>query len=192
MGLCEPTKGQKWSKRMIISTHRLEERPTCQVWMAAGPGWHKAVSDSGCPGSQQSSSFPCLWLHGQCWAPGSTCSEHFQLLSYSGFWYTQEFKCDSSSWSVKLPRKSCCAAPLLMLVGFPLLSENPWVLPCCGVVWRCPAPTESSIKTALLINVCPDPGTQLVSASLSTSFWFILLNGGHNFTGAMEKFWLHG
>lgn len=52
MGLCELTEGQKGSKRMIISTHRLEERPTCQVWMAAGPDWHKPGGDSGCPGSK--------------------------------------------------------------------------------------------------------------------------------------------
>lgn len=87
MGLCELTKGQKWSKRMIISTHGLEERPTCQVWMAAGPGWHKAVGDSRCPGAQQSSSYPCLWLHGQCWAPDSACLEHFQLQHSSSFWF---------------------------------------------------------------------------------------------------------
>lgn len=50
---------------------------------------------------------------------------------YSGVWCTQEFRCDISSWSMKLPRKSHCAAPLLILVGFPSWVEH---LGVCHVV----------------------------------------------------------
>lgn len=130
---------------MIISTHRLEERSTYQAWMAAGPGWHKAVGDSGCPGSQQSSIYFCLWLHGQCWAPDFTSSEHFQLLSF--FWFLIHTRIQV--WYLQL----VCEAPQEMLLcstiavagGFPTVKWNTLGFPCCGAVWRCSAPRGSSI-----------------------------------------------
>lgn len=159
--------------RMIISTHRLEERPTCQVWMAAGPDWHKPGGDSGCPYSEPQLPLP---LHGQCWAPDSTCPEHFQLLSL--FWFLIHTRIQV--WYLKLaheiPRKSFCAAPLLMLVGFPLSSGTPWVWTCCGAVWRCPAPGRAAFETK---TTHQSPSWSLHSPyCLSTSFRFTVLVGG--------------
>lgn len=163
MGLCE-IKGQKWSKRMIISTHRLEERPMHQAWMAAGPGWHEAVCDSGSPGSQQSSIYPCLCLHGQCWAPDSTCSEHFQLLPL--FWFLIHTRIQV--WYLMLvheaPQEISLCSTIADARGFPTAKWNPLgfaMLWCCLEV-SC-SQEEQPLSTELLINVHPDPGTQLTA-----------------------------
>lgn len=65
--------------------------------------------------------------------------------TYSGFRRTQEFRCDSSLWSMKVPRNPDYAASVLMLVHFPVTSRRPWVLLGCGVAWICLAPRKSSV-----------------------------------------------
>lgn len=122
------------------------------------------MGDSRCLGAQQSSSYPCLWLHGQCWAPDSACLEHFELQHSSSFWFLMHTRIQV--WYLMLVHE----APLEILQcstignagGFPTVELNTLGF---ATLWRrlevsC-SQGEQHLSTASLTNVHPDPGTQL-------------------------------